>query len=318
MSTCITFHGYVICGYVSMIVFYKKRRIIYFAIQNICHFLNAFSPETDIGGKHINAQLFLYFVTIASVEVFLSLFFLYQELDYYRQVVTIPTFIPDDLKEAYLFLVAFCVIAGFALSVTISGFSFLISHHLYTTQATILNLYAQKLKGRVRRMSWSVNTISDDISVFKNILFRFHEIDEALNSGVLYLYATAMCGFFNTISVMVSDSPYLKTAPAICYIVWSFFTSFWVFFELSAQGSRIIVQSEKVKRQLTECSDKLIRSSPSMSVLKVHHFLREIVMTSNIVVTGGGMFVINSSLMLTICGTLVTYGVLLSQLDSSS
>ncbi|GFQ69785.1 uncharacterized protein TNCT_59621 [Trichonephila clavata] len=179
----------------------------------------------------------------------------------------------------------------------------------------LIRVYAQKLKERSRYMAWNVETISEDISIFKNLTFRLHEVDQAVNIYALLIYGAVISGFFNTVSVMVSGDESFKVPVTTVYIVWVFVNSVGVLIILSYYGTSIADQGNEVKRKMIEYSDKFVRFSPPLSAMQMFQFLFEIVMKTNMMVTGGGIFAINFGLILSIASVMVTYGVLILQLD---
>ncbi|GFQ69783.1 uncharacterized protein TNCT_59611 [Trichonephila clavata] len=227
----------------------------------------------------------------------------------------IPSFIDENSKESFRNIVVVCIIATFGLGITAAGFAFILCWNLYETMGKLAQVYAESLKEKCRLMTWNVEAIVDDLSIFKNLAFRLNETDEAVNAYVLLLYGALISGFFNTVSVMVTNDENYNTPPIIVYIFWIFLTATTVLLVMSYYGSNISNKGDEIKRQMVEYSDKFVRFSPPLSAMQTFHFLFEIIMKANMVVTGGGIFVINFGLILSIASVMVTYGVLILQLD---
>ncbi|GIX93169.1 dynein heavy chain 5, axonemal [Caerostris extrusa] len=83
--------------------------------------------------------------------------------------------------------VVFCVIFTFGLSITTCGFVFILCCNLYETIGKLILSYGQILKGQIQRMAWNTVTIADNISVFKNLTFRAHEVDSAVNMSAFVM-----------------------------------------------------------------------------------------------------------------------------------
>lgn len=115
-------------------------------------------------------------------------------------------------------------------------------------------------------------------------------------------------------SVKIMDDESFRTPISIVYVIMIFSTAMAVLFVMSCYGSKIIDKSSQVKRRVVDFADKFVQFSPSTGSLKVFNMLFQIISKSDIVFTGGGMFVINCALMLTIASVMITYGVLILQL----
>ncbi|GFS88250.1 uncharacterized protein NPIL_702661 [Nephila pilipes] len=317
LSICVTFYGYIVCGYITTLLFFRKRKKLYVAIKNLIHFSSVLNPGAFIGSRYIKLQLISFFASIFIMMACVTTFFFYELPDYIIQKIYIPPFVDENSRESFRNIVRVCIICTFGLSVTTAGYSFILCCNLYETMGKLIQMYGEKLKEQCRHMAWNVATIIDDISIFKNLAFRVYETDKAVNPYVLWLYGALICGFFNTVSVLVINDVSYKTAPIIVYIVWIFVTATTVLLVMSYYGSNITDKGDEVKRQMIEYSDKFIRFSPPLSAMQTFHFLFELVMKANMVVTGGGVFTVNFGLILSIASVMVTYGVLILQLDQN-
>ncbi|GFT45359.1 uncharacterized protein NPIL_417401 [Nephila pilipes] len=246
-----------------------------------------------------------------------AVFFFYEQPKYFNPDIYIPFVTNEKSKESYKNVIILCIIATFGLSVSASGFAFFLCWNLYETMGKLIYVYGEKLKEQSQRMAWNVEIVTDYISIFKNLTFRLHEVDQAVNIYALLIYGAVISGFFNTVSVMVTGDESFKTTTTTVYIVWVFVNSVGVLIILSYYGSNITDQGNKLKRRMIEYTDKFIRFSPPISAMHMVQFLFEIIMKANLTVTGGGMFAINFGLILSIASVMVTYGVLILQLDQN-
>ncbi|KAG8177666.1 hypothetical protein JTE90_012446 [Oedothorax gibbosus] len=249
----------------------------------------------------------------------MSVFFFNDVFELFLHTIHLPPFIKQGSKTEYLNFVLFCIISSYLSSVLTGGLVYLICKNIYKTIGDILIEYRLELKKHLRTIeTWTIESLSNDISVFKNIILRVNEIEEVFGVFVLLLYAILICGFFNTVSVIIQNSSRLDSAANKAFIACNICAATTTFVQMSRYGSYISSQVQSLKTQMIVCSDKFIRSSPSKSTMDVFHYLFEIVMKSQIEVTGNGMFVINYSLVLTIISTMVTYSVLILQLDNKN
>ncbi|GIY14752.1 uncharacterized protein CDAR_606961 [Caerostris darwini] len=315
ISMSITFYGYIVCGYLTMILFFRNRMKLFSAIKNLIHLSTVMNPGVYIGSRYINIQIISFFVSVILLEVCITVFFFYEHHEFYVRTIYFPSFIPAKFKETYTNFIGLCIVATFGLSVSTCGYVFLLCTNLYETLANLICVYGDKLKERSQRMPWNVETIPIDINIFKHLIFRIHEIDAAINMYVFFLYGALISGFFNTVSVMVNDNAQFKTPSSLVYIIWVVVSAVTVLLFMSSRGSNICEKDAEVKRRMVEYSDQFIRYSPPLPAMQVFNLLFEIVTKTNMIVTGGGMFVINYGLILTIASVMVTYGVLILQMD---
>ncbi|KAG8178862.1 hypothetical protein JTE90_010278 [Oedothorax gibbosus] len=123
---------------------------------------------------------------------------------------------------------------------------------MYKTIGDIFIEYRLKLKKRVQSTSvpWTVESLLDDISVFKNITLRANEIEEAFGIFVLLLYATTICGVFNTVTALIQNSDRLNSVANEAFIACTFCAAAIVFVQMSQYGSYITSQVQGLKTQM--------------------------------------------------------------------
>ncbi|GFS52461.1 uncharacterized protein TNIN_105591 [Trichonephila inaurata madagascariensis] len=264
VSICITFYAYNVCGYVTTVLFFRHRKKLYISIQNLMPFATMINPGAYIGSRFIKLQLFSFFTSIFLLMACVAVFFFYEQPKLYIPNIYIPFFINEESKELYRSVILICIIGTFGLSVSATGFAFILCWNLYETMVKLIRVYAQKLKERSKHMAWNVETITDDISIFKNLTFRLHEVDQAINIYALLIYGAVISGFFNTVSVMVSGDESFKAPVTTVYIIWVFVNSVGVLIILSYYGTSIADQGNEVKRKMIEYSDKFVRFSPPL------------------------------------------------------
>ncbi|KAG8177060.1 hypothetical protein JTE90_024947 [Oedothorax gibbosus] len=317
-SMRLTFYLYAFCGYISMAIMFRKRRKLFAAILNLCQLSRTLCPDLYVGEKRIKLYIAIFVLSMVLLHAFLFTFFFEQEFGSFYKAIYTPAFLPDESKDSFINFLLLSAVTSFGISLSTVGFTFLLSCSLYDTLGNYIKCYGSKLKDRARSISWDLEAISDDISVFKNISFRVREVDDAVNVYVLFLYGAIISGFFNTLAILLMQDASYKSLVVTLYVVWVFLFGGGAFLILSSFGSNITDQGDKVKRRMIEYSDRFIRSSPPMHTLEVFSFLFDVIMKSEMVITGGGMFVINYGLILAIAGTMITYGVLILQMDGNN
>ncbi|GBM45565.1 hypothetical protein AVEN_152598-1 [Araneus ventricosus] len=315
LSISVTFYGYNVCGYLTMIIFIRNRKKMYKATQNLIYLSSVMIPGEYIGSRSIMYQLVIFFAFVILLMFCVALFLFCEQREYYTHALYVPYFIPESLRESYWNFVSVSFVTTFGLSVSVSGFFYILSINLYGTLEKLVSVYAEKLKERSQRTAWNVETLPDDISVFKNIALRINEIDLAINMYVFFFCGAMISALFNAVSVLASNNEFYNSTYPKIYIVFIFISWFVTFFVMARHGTNIIDKGEEAKLRMVEYLDKFLRYSPSHSAMQLFNFLFEVVMKIDVKVTGGGMFVINYGLILSICSVMVTYGVLILQLD---
>ncbi|KAG8191759.1 hypothetical protein JTE90_008822 [Oedothorax gibbosus] len=321
MSIVLSVYAVTICGNLSNLLIFSKRKTLYSSMRNLYCLASVLDSSINFGSSSIaDCEIILFAIGMAIIAACLSVFFYRDLFMLLLREAHFPPFIPNEWKTEYLSFALLCITASYCFSVLTGGLVYLTCKNIYKTIGDIFIQYSLKLKGRTQATpsSWTVEYLSDDISVFKNITLRVSEIEEAFGIHVLLLYATMICGFFNTVSVLIQNSDRLDSVANYAFIACTFCAAAIAFVQMSRYGSYIDSQVQGLKLQMIVCSDEFIRSSPSKSTMDVFNYLFEIVMKSQIEVTGNGMFVINYRLVLTIISTLITYSVLILQLDNKN
>ncbi|KAG8193173.1 hypothetical protein JTE90_005524 [Oedothorax gibbosus] len=239
-------------------------------------------------------------------------------MDSFRKVIYTPPLVPDKFKELYLNFIILSIIISYSSSVSVCGITFIFCRNLYIVLGRMVHKFGRTLQSRLNhRMPIGSRLITEDMTTFRDITFVTHEVDDSFNMCVFLMYVFVMCGYFNTVSVMFTNDPMMRTPASLAYVTWVFAISTFILLELSCRGSFITDRVEVLKRIMIGYSNKMVISASSggNQPLESFNFLFEIVMKSNVAVTGGGMFIINYGLILAVAGTLVTYSVLILQLD---
>ncbi|KAG8194009.1 hypothetical protein JTE90_003610 [Oedothorax gibbosus] len=303
------------CGHLATILIFLKRKSLYCSMKNLCHLARELNPTINVGGKDMAFEIIFLAIASAMFASTMVVYFFFDAFGYFLHQIQLPNYIPQIYKFEYLFFVLCCFVTSYTVSIVTTGFIYLMSKNIFKAIGDILGEYSLKLKKRTEsNVPWTTKAMSDDIGMFKNITLVVNEIEDTFGLFVLILYATIMAAFFNTVSVMLQNT--VNTYATISYIVWTSCVATVTVVQMSRYGSYVTSQVQGLKRQMIVCSDELIRSSQPKSTMDVFHYLFEIVMKSQIQVTGYSMFVISYSLILPIISTLITYSVLLLQLDS--
>ncbi|GIX96004.1 uncharacterized protein CDAR_378041 [Caerostris darwini] len=162
----------------------------------------------------------------------------------------------------------------------------------------------------------------NEIKNFKSIVLLTGAVDKALTVCVLFLYCEICSMIFITISLAISKerSFQLGLEPGQLLIAWNFINQFYFLYNVTMGGSAIQKKGEKLKKVGWKCSHEvsqqsfLIPNEKDRTVKSFFLFLGSI-RSNPLRVTGGGMFVIQKKIFLTVMNAVVSYSIIMFQLS---
>ncbi|KAF8794968.1 hypothetical protein HNY73_002875 [Argiope bruennichi] len=154
------------------------------------------------------------------------------------------------------------------------------------------------------------------ISLYIAITQAVKDIDEALGTSAFFLFVTVICSLFNSVSVVLAKSESYRTPVVDAYVVWSTLTALVTFLLLTFSGAQVQKGHDNIKQAVTDCSDLVVQLSPNLKTTLTFTLLVENIKGSDIVVTGWDMFTIRKGFILSVAGLMMTYGVLMYQMDA--
>ncbi|GIY28786.1 uncharacterized protein CDAR_110681 [Caerostris darwini] len=125
---------------------------------------------------------------------------------------------------------------------------------------------------------------------------------------------------FITISLAISKERSFQSVVMKSLIAWNFINQLYSFYTVTMGGSAIQKEGEKLKKVVLECSyevseqSRLVSNVKDRSVMSFFLFLDSI-RDNPLKVTGGGMFVVQKTIFLTIMNAVVTYSIIMFQLS---
>ncbi|GIY82844.1 uncharacterized protein CEXT_312071 [Caerostris extrusa] len=124
---------------------------------------------------------------------------------------------------------------------------------------------------------------------------------------------------FITVSLAISQEKSFHAGLAKLYIAWNFINQLYLIYNVTICGSAILDEGEKLKKVGLECplevseQSCLISKEKDKSVMAFFLLLGSL-RDNPLKVTGGGMFVIQKTILLTVMNAIVTYSVIMFQL----
>ncbi|GIY58986.1 uncharacterized protein CDAR_250351 [Caerostris darwini] len=123
---------------------------------------------------------------------------------------------------------------------------------------------------------------------------------------------------FITISIVISKEQSLSSDLVTVFTAWNFVVSVYMFYQVTMSGSAVY---EELKKIGLEYSDEVSQQSLFISKEKDKSMLSFFLLLGSIRdnpppnVTGGGMFVISKAIFLNMMNALLTYSVVMFQLE---
>ncbi|GBN43234.1 hypothetical protein AVEN_31144-1 [Araneus ventricosus] len=316
LASQITFYLFSICGFINMWIIVRSRKSVILAIRNICEFSQQLLPHIYIGSKSTKLELLLLVFAVTVLVGIQTVFFFEQEWETSLSSLKISVIEHTPYMNAYVWIVTFSVVMTFNISSATCYLMLLICYNSYCVLNKIMNFYGLELKSELNRGICNHKQMSRYISLYITITQRVREIDEALGTSAFFLFVTVICSFFNSISVVLANSQSYRTPVVDAYVVWATLTALVTFLLLTFSGAQVQKGHDNIKQAMTECSHLVAQLSPNLKTTLTFTLLVENIKGSNIAVTGWDMFTIRKDLVLTVLGLMMTYGVLMYQMDA--
>ncbi|GFV89965.1 uncharacterized protein TNCV_4643071 [Trichonephila clavipes] len=128
--------------------------------------------------------------------------------------------------------------------------------------------------------------------------------------GSRIFYRSSVSCFFNALSILLSSQRIFITLYVFVAVMIA--AALGTFFLLTHAGNRV---HSKFQHLLINCSGLVTQSYLSVRDLTTFTIMAQDIRTADLHFTGGDMFIIRKDMILTVAGVMITYGVLIFQLD---
>ncbi|GIX96003.1 uncharacterized protein CDAR_378031 [Caerostris darwini] len=123
---------------------------------------------------------------------------------------------------------------------------------------------------------------------------------------------------FITVSLAFSQEKSFHSGVSKLYIAWNFINQLYLIYNVTNCGSAILEEGEKLKKVGLECPQEVSQQSCLISKEKDKSIMSFFLLLGSIRdnllrVTGGGMLVIQKTILLTIMNAVVTYSIIMFQ-----
>ncbi|GBN24370.1 hypothetical protein AVEN_34842-1 [Araneus ventricosus] len=311
----LVFYACVFGGFLINVVTFVKAKDINMYLYNICKLSYALCPHVPVGSKLAKWHMRFHVLGLLIFLTFMSFYFFYQEWKKLSEAVTLPFMFLNSFRDESISIIFSCIILSFVFSANISGTMLMLCGNTYASLGNIIKAYRKRLQNKFRSGNYMKEPLTVDIKILNMITKQVELADGALNTCTVLLYGMFICMFYITISIGLSEDESFKTKVVIWYIVWNFIIAIYLFSRLTLSGYRVQKENKKLQDTGIECSRIIVTSPADEYTLLTFSLLLASIKDSNLTVTVGGMFVIEKGLFLTVAGTIVTYGVILFQMN---
>ncbi|KAF8782582.1 hypothetical protein HNY73_012848 [Argiope bruennichi] len=216
-------------------------------------------------------------------------------------------------RKKFLLAIKFAMAFTFFSSTTICGTVLLLSSTVYFYLSETVCGFGWKLKKRFESKAVSQISVAENLCMFQKLLGMVGEVDRAFSTAVLFLYGSSVSCFFNALSVTFAAK---KVFVPLCIFAAALFaTSLGTFFLLTHAGNRVNCKFQELRHSLIICSIRALQSSMNLRELSSFNIMVQDIRNSDMHLTGGDMFIIRKDMILTVAGIMISYGVLIFQLD---
>ncbi|GFU42629.1 uncharacterized protein NPIL_493461 [Nephila pilipes] len=302
------------CGFILRFVLKSKSFEISKTLNQLTKLSNTLNPNGTIGNKYVRRYLTLFFISVIALLVVMSISCFYEEWENYKRTIAFPFYIPPEFQETCLAVVLVSIMFSVISGGVVCGSATLLCDSTYITTSNIIKTYRESLIKKLKTQNLS-SFIYNDIKVLKVIVSLVEAIDEALNVCALLNYCIFTCLIFITISVTLSEEYIFRTEMIICFIAINFIISVNMFYMVTMSGSGVYEEGEKLKKIGFECAGEVFVLNEKDKSFLALFLLLDNIKEVNLKMTGGGMFVIERTVFLTMTNAVVTYGVVLFQLS---
>lgn len=313
-SLAITFNTFIIfSSAVSWSMFFKRRDIL-FAIKMLVTVANQVSPRKFKSKWNVYVCMLL---NLVGCLLFCTGVIMTGLESYRLMTITQASFLWFDVTDEYKQL--FCLALTIAAIVTFIGSAAACSNAVQLNAAMYFHLgdiimnFGTKLKKRFEYQEINRHFLSENLIMFQNITKLNHIINSAISVNVMFAYGAMVSIFFTGICCLRTFDAKL---PALILLVFAIFLfSLYLFFGLTFTGDRVKRKSDELREVVASCSNIILVSNSNEKGIMLFSLMSAEMRSAELHVTGGNMFNIHNGLTLSIAGTLITYGIIIFQMN---
>ncbi|GBM08596.1 hypothetical protein AVEN_52441-1 [Araneus ventricosus] len=319
VSMAMTMYLTNICGFALQVVVCFKRHDIINALNQLCNLCHILNPKGFAENSNVNRSLFVFLAIETVFLAAMNYFCFYQEWNNYKSTMEFPIYIPPEIRGKCLAFVFMAVIFSVATGVATLSISTLLCRHIYLMIGNLVRSYRIGLKMKLNTQTLS-SFIFEELKSLKEIASIVYTVDRGFNLCTLLQYCNVCSFMFITVSVAVSKDETFQSDWIIFFIILNLIIATSLFYTITVSGSSIWEEGEQLKKICLECSSEVCKQSIAVSdgkdgSLHSFFFLLESIRDAPLKVTGGGLFVIRKKIFLAMINAVVTYSIVMYQLN---
>lgn len=307
-----TFHVYLTLGPLLRVLLLSKRPSICLTARKVSALYRHLGMKSGTCLLHLRNQIIVFFSWFVVMSVILTFYF-YHGFNENLNFKMVGFDVSNYSRIYALHVIRISLTYSTVSTTAVLGIALMFCCNFYKAAQLILSEYGKKLLDNSKTTYFSKILLINYISTYKTIVRTFKDIDESVSSSSLLLYASSICCFFNTLSILLSDPKSLSELLVLSQMMISLILSVIIFFALTSTGSKANDEFESLQLTTVESAEQvLVRYYDTQNVLSFR-VLTDSIVNLRPTFTGWNLFTINKSLILTTAGAMITYGVLVFQ-----
>ncbi|GBO41595.1 hypothetical protein AVEN_176080-1 [Araneus ventricosus] len=302
------------------ILMISRRKKIYKAVQSSCHLSTQQNTSSRKGSARILVLAICVSIPIATVVVSLILHF------YYSHEIRMATqdFLGStesyNLQSLHIYSYSICFVYIYSHNLLTMMFLLLLSYETFTNLGDGVQKYRKSLRKIISNGCVDVNCIQEYSTSFRRIVDCVNTVEVGFSWNTLFLVISNISTFFLMLSAIADGrANYLKVLVLIT-IVGTFFASILEFIAIMNCAMKLCEENRALKRLALCLSEKTFSTNNAaaedeISFRKSYFFfsLADALRGATLELTGGQMFALRESFIMSVVGCMLTYGVLIFQ-----
>lgn len=235
----------------------------------------------------------------------------------YRQMNTTSAYffwyeVTGKHERTFSAVLVFCAVFILTANSFAGSLVVLLSSTLNIHLSEIIFNFGMKLQKSLEYKQVSQYSLSQSLCVFQKIVNLNEAVNDALSLSVSFTYGAILALFFTGLCA-IRQFPFELTEQ-ILFNTPLFIYSLFSFFSMTFTGNKVQRNHEKCKDSLLNSLILILNRCENGKEIERFSLMAAEIKSHDLHLTGGNMFVLNNSLILSVAGALITYGVLLFQM----
>lgn len=306
-----TIYAYFTLGFLIRITILTKRNKMFTYATSICDMCTFLNVDNKRHFQRVKICVSIFCVWLLIIAVTFSYFLATVETSGFHWCIF---GFKIDIHKIPVFIYAVRLSATYSgiISTGIIFIALIICCSTYKLADSMMKSFSENFGKHSASMIFSKSTVISLISTYRQLLTICKDIDNVISGMTFFLYAASVTCFFNTVSLILSDT-FLTDISMIVQVIINLAMALLIFFSLTYTGESVHSNHENLKMLMIEGVEKIFNVTEDYHMMSIYGMFIESVNNINIYFTGADMFQINKSLILTTAGAMLTYGVIIFQ-----